>query len=570
MLKNHNTVITSHKDINTGIGVIGARILILILCACFFISNAGCSGSKLPANDNSSIAALKAAEPSVLKKEFIDLKLIPALESKNPEKIKGLFDRTLSKTVHWKSFIDSACLLNKAKAETSGLHAAVKTAEDGFLISEVSFDYKLYGFTGLNYRLFVKEGRMTFSLKSTFGAGEAEHIIISDDFDKTWHLKGRVCRQNLRGVSGAAVTISSDKHYFSCTTGDDGDFSIEFIPAADFAIKIDKPGYIPVEKKITALKKGEYFTADDLILKRITSGAGTPSANGGIENNDDDDELLHEGGLFYLTPGAETFNNGLSAAASDKSVKLSWNGLKSGGAQKQSYSLYRKALADENFKMIHTAEGIDGYTDEGLVNAAIYIYKVEARGADPLSPPAAVFGPVTAIPASLKFAVEFEDIVSNSLKWSGAKPLIINEKLFSGGRYIAFDPLKTAALSFLTPQKIKTGYYKAFLYVKRTDGDSALKIEIKQFGEPEDNKAFYRGEISLKSPGDKENRDVIELGEMLIEPKSWKNETIGEDYCEMSINISQSENGETTEEKSNKKTAGRKISLDVIEFIKVD
>ncbi len=544
-----------------------ARILILIFCAWFLLLNSGCAGSKLPADDTTSIAALKAADSSVIKKEFIDLKLIPALESKNPEKIKGLFERTLSKTERWKNFIDSACLLNKAKAETGGLHAAVKTSGDGFLISEVSFDYKLYGFTGLNYKIFVKEGRMVFNLKSSFGAGEIEHIIISDGFDDNYHLKGRICRQNLRGVSGAAVTISSDKYNFSCTTNDNGEFDIEFIPAADFTIKVDKTGYIPVEQKITALKKGEYFQTDDLILERMTNISGTASADGG---DDDEDESLSDGGLFYLTPGTRTFNNGLSADAFDKSVKLSWSGIKSSGPQKQSYGIYRKALTDENFKMIYAAEDIESYTDEGLANAGIYVYKIEARNADPLSLPAAVFGPVTAIPASLKFAIEFEDIVSNSLKWSGAKPLIINEKLFSGGRYIAFDPLQTAALSFLTPKKIKTGYYKAFLYVKRTDGDSALKIEIKQFGEPEENKSFYRGEISLKSPGDKENRDVIELGEMLIEPKSWKNEIINEDYCEMSINISQSEDGEIAEEKSNKKAGVNKISLDVIEFVKID
>jgi len=63
---------------------------------------------------------------------------------------------------------------------------------------------------------------------------------------------------------------------------------------------------------------------------------------------------------------------------------------------------------------------------------------------------------------------------------------------------------------------------------------------------------------------------VIELGEMLIEQKSWKNEAIGEDYCEMSINISQSEDCERAEEKSSKKAAEHKISLDVIEFVKVD
>lgn len=546
-----------------------ARILILIFCACFLVLNAGCSGAKLPANDAASLEALKAADSSIIKKDFIDLKFIPALESKNPEKIKSLFDRALTKTDRWKSFIDSACLLNKAKAETGGLNAAVKTSGDGFLISEISFDYKLYGFTGLNYRLFVKEGRMVFSLKSCFSGGEAEHTIISDGFEENYHLKGRICRQNLRGISGAAVTIASDKNNFSCTTDDNGEFSIEFIPASEFSVKVDKPGYIPVERKITALKKGEYFQIDELILKRIMNIDGTAPATG-VDDDEDEDEFLSGGGMFYLTPGSRTFNNGLGADASDKSVKLNWSGIKTNDAQKHSYGIYRKTLTDKDFKMIHTAEDIESYTDEGLINAGIYVYKVEARLAGQSSSPASVFGPVTAIPASLKFAVEFEDIVSNSLKWSGAKPLIINEKLFSGGRYIAFDPLKTTALSFLTPKKIKTGYYKAFLYVKRTNGDSALKIEIKQFGEPEENKAFYRGEISLKAPGDKENRDVIELGEMLIEPKSWKNEIINEDYCEMSINISQSEEIDAAEDKSNKKAGGNKISLDVIEFVKID
>ncbi len=567
MFKNDSIAITGNKGIDGGARMKIARVMILFLSAFYFIINSGCSNSTMPANDNSSITALKSAEPSAIKKEFIDLKLIPALESKNPEKIKGLFERSVSKTEHWKNFIDSACLLNKAKVETDGLQAAVKTAGDGFVISQVSFDYKLYGFTGLSYRLFVKEGRMSFRLKSSFGDGESGYTIISDDFSETWHLKGRVCRQNMHGSSGAAVTVSSGGHDFSCTTGDDGDFSIESIPAADFTLKINKPGYVPIEKKMAALKKGEYFAAGDFILEPITTGAGALFSEAGDEAGD---EFLSNGGMFYLTPGNETFNNGLSATSSDKSVKLSWNGLESGGAKKRLYSVYRKTPGDKIFKMIHFAEDIDCYTDEGLSNAKIYIYKVEARGPEPQSSPAALFGPIAAMPASLKFAVEFEDVVLNSFKCSGAKPLIVSERLFSGGRYIAFDPLKTSALSFLTPQKIKTGYYKAFLYVKRTIGDSALKIEIKQFGEPESNKSFYRGEISLKSPGAKESRDVIELGEMLIEQKSWKNEAIGEDYCEMSINISQSEDCERAEEKSSKKAAEHKISLDVIEFVKVD
>jgi hypothetical protein len=541
-----------------------APFALAFMCAILLVFSPGCTGSKLPDDAGSSSSAMKAADPGLIKKEFIESKLITALESKSPEKIKALFDRSLLRAAHWKSLIDLACSLNESRLEAGGLQASTHQASDGGMISDISFDYKLYGFTGLEYDLFVKEGRMEFSLMTSDGGGETSQKIISDEFAGHYHLKGRVINEKSNPVRGAAVTLETEKHNFSCTTDDNGEFSIEFIDAGTFTVRFDKTGYKPSEKKIADIKKGEYSRAVDMTLERL------PSAAPGILPDEDIDAGGNELQCI-LTPGSETRNNRLAAAASNKSVKLSWPDLKLSAQKQYSYKIFRRSPSDENFKLISTSVDADNYTDDGLVNACVYIYRVEAFVSDgPSQAAAIVFGPVAAVPASLKLAVEFEDIFSGSLKWAGVKPRVIAAKPFSGGRYISFDPFETFSLSFLTPRKIKTGYYKAFLYVQRAKSDSALKIEIKQFGDPEESKSFYRGEVSLKTTGPKAKRDVIELGEMLIEPKNWKNEPISEDHCEMSIKISGTEDPANDSGSAEKSGGENRVALDVIEFVKID
>lgn len=518
----------------------------------------------MPGDEGSSSSAMKAADSGLIKKEFIESKLITAFESKSPEKIKALFDRSLPRAAHWKSLIDLACSLNESRVEAGGLQASTHQASDGGLVSQISFDYKLYGFTGLEYALFVKEGRMAFSIKTSDGGGETSQKIISDEFAGHYHLKGRVINEKSHPVRGAAVTLETEKHYFSCTTDDNGEFSIEFIDAGTFTVRFDKTGYKPFEKNIAGIKKGEYASAGDITASRLPSASADAASDEGSVADGNSRQCI-------LAPGAETLNNRLAAAASNKSVKLSWPDLRLSSQKQYSYKIFRRSPSDENFKLISTAADADNYTDEGLVNACVYFYRVEAfESGGPSQAAAIVFGPVAAVPASLKTAVEFEDIFSGSLKCTGVKPRVIAARPFSGGRYISFDPSETFSLSFLTPRKIKTGYYKAFLYVQRARSGSALKIEIKQFGDPEESKSFYRGELSLKTAGPEAKRDVIELGEMLIEPKNWKNEPISEDHCEMSIKISRTEDPANDPGGAEKNGVENRVALDVIEFVKID
>ncbi len=530
----------------------------LIFFAAALLMASGCTGSKRPGSDAGSASALRGADSTMIKKEFIDSKLITAFESKSPETIRGLFERPLSGSAHWQSLIDLACALNKPRMEVGALNVSSGAAGEGFLVSEISFAYKLYGFTGLNYDLFVKEGKIAVTLKTSFGEQEIRQKITGDAFGRHYHIKGRAATAGSKPLAFAAVTLSAGNYDYSCTSGGNGEFAIEFIGSEGFSLSIDRPGYKPLVKQIENIKKGEYTDLGELVMEKM------PGAAGGSREETSNTAPM-------LKPGVKSFANGLAAVSLDRAAKLSWKAPADAASKQISYKLFRKNVADEKFKQTATLQNEVNFTDEGLSNANIYIYMVEAYSDETPDTPVLTYGPVALIPSSLKTALEFEDIVSTSLKWSGAKPLKINDDSFSGSGCIAFDPLKTSSLSFLTPHKIKNGYYKAFLYVKRSKASAAMKIEIKQFGEPEENKSFYRGEVSLKSINLKENRDVIELGEMLIEPKSWKNETLPEDYCEMTVKISKTEEAAT--EKDGEKTdngRGGEAALDVIEFVKID
>ncbi len=520
----------------------------------------GCTGSRLPVSDAGSASALRGADSTMIKKEFVDSMLITAFESKSPEAIRGLLDRPLAGAAHWQSIADIACALNKPRMEVGALNVSSGSAGEGFLVSEISFAYKLYGFTGLNYDLFVKEGKLAVTLKTSFGEQQIRQKVTADAFGRHYHIKGRVVTAASKPLAFAAVTLSSGNYDYSCTSGGNGEFAIEFIDSEGFSLCIDRPGYKPLIKQIENIKKGEYNDLGELVVEKMPGASGAGSAGEETSN-----------AAPMLTPGIKSFANGLSAVSLDKAAKLNWKFPADAANKKFSCKIFRKSVSDEKFKLAATLQNEESFTDEGLSNANIYIYKAEAFADETSNSPAAAYGPVAVIPSSHKTALEFEDIVSTSLKWSGVKPLKINDDSFSGSGCIAFDPLKTSALSFLTPHKIKNGYYKAFLYVKRSKKSAAMKIEIKQFGEPEENKSFFRGEVSLKSINLKENRDVIELGEMLIEPKSWKNETLPEDYCEMAVKISKTE--ETVSEKDGEKAEngpGGEAALDVIEFVKID
>lgn len=551
-------------------GTAPARVFACVMLAALTLV-CGCAGSRLPDPADADVSAMRAADPGFIKKEFVDAKFSAAFESRDPEKIRALFDRSLARCAHWKNLFELACSLNDVRLETSGLEASVRQPGDGGTVIDVSFDYKLYGFTGLEYDIFVKEGRTAFAVRtSDDGASGAGYRIISDAFAGHCHLRGSVADGKGLPVGGAAVTVETEKRSYSCTTGYDGAFSIEFIDSPSATVRIDKTGFKPFEKKLEGMKKGEYSPAGDLVV--------TPLPNVSVPREAGEAEGPEARGA--LSPGAETRCNRLSATAMNKSVRLSWPDLKTATGRPHSYKLYRRGPSEEKFKLIFSSPDSSGYTDEGLANGGVYLYRVDAfvsqeSGRDPVQPsagPAALtsFGPVASVPASLKLAFEFEDILAGSPKWTGVRPRIVNARQFSGGSYVAFDPLKTQALSFLSPRKIKNGYYRAFLYAERSGSNSSLKIEIKQFGEPEDTRSFYRGEVSLKSSVAEAGRDVIDLGEMLIESKSWKNEPIGEDYCEISIRISRPEDAEKDAEDPAANGGGKKVSLDVIEFVKID
>jgi len=538
------------------------RIITLIIAAAFA---AGCSASDIPGKNLVSDAS-HAPTPDLIKSSFIEGKLLPALESRDSEQLSALFDPAFPRRNFYSAdLLRSVNGVNDFKFEIQKLDISPDTAAalspDGAACSTASIRYRISGFCGLDYEEFVTQGLFELKLKTAFGPDSITTSIFADSFKDYYHAGGLVTGEDGKPAGYARVSFRAGgpgEPEYIATTGVDGSFRFEFIPARTITITVEKPGFISFVKNIALSEKNNFSSIEKIVLRKD------------ITYNED-------GLLSQLQPSTDETaledvdkTPVLHAQTQNRAVKLSWEmpGDIQGSTGAYSYKIFRRSPSENKFKPAGEISGKNSFTDENLQNGKTHIYKIEAISRTGY-PPRSILGPVIGIPSSFSVSVEFEDILRSGMKFSGMIPETVKNKRYGGGAYISFDPEKTRSVSFLTPVKVRSGFYRMLLYAKREKTSAPVKITVKQFGETE-GEHFFSKTIDLTAVS-KPGRDVIDMGSFFMESRNWKNEKLEEDFSDITITVAK------TSEKTAQKKAGADdekeppaISLDTLELIKID
>ncbi|HNY10956.1 MAG TPA: hypothetical protein PKK26_05130 [Candidatus Wallbacteria bacterium] len=538
-------------------------VLILLIAISLSI---GCSASDIPGKNLLSEVSY-APTPDLIKTSFVEGKLLPALESRDAEQLSCFFESAFQRrNFYVEDLLRSVNGVNDFKFEIQKVEIApentVSLASDGRVAyNTASIRYRIYGFCGLDYNEFVIQGLFKLKLKTVFGAESPVTSVYEDSFKEYYHARGFVFTEDGKPLEYAALSFKTgvaEEPEYIATTDENGAFHFEFIPIKTISLSIEKPGFIKTVKTIELGEKNNFSTIEKIVLKRD----------------------ITYGGEGLLTPAQSTTGEAaledsdnapaLYAQSQNRAVKLTWDMPDDiqGTTGAYNYRIFKKFPSENKFKPAGEISGKTNFTDENLQNGKTHIYKVEAISRSGY-PAKSVIGPIIGIPSSFSVSIEFENVLRAGMKFSGMIPEIIKNKKYGGGAYIAFNPEKTRSVSFLTPVKIKSGFYRMLLYIKREKKSAPVKITVKQFGETEDEH-FLSKTVDLTAIS-RSGRDVIDLGSFFMESRNWKNEKLDEDFSDIAITVA---NTAGNSEKKSGEASGEKeapsISLDLLELIKID
>lgn len=549
-------------------------IFCALIAVCIF---SGCG------NDKSGIADSKyyqnsplnnyAPSGSSIKSYFVENKLKNAVESKDINNFISLYgDSSLREKFYTVNFIEILNNVNNIKFEVLGSEVAKQPGENEDGLNQNSralIYYKISGYNGSDYEEFFKRGVLDVALKTYYIENESRNDIkITGDYaQQYYHLKGKITDTEGQNISNAQVSIKTSKYEYSATSYSNGVFFIDFINEPAVTVKVEKSGYASFESEKINLAAGGILEIGNIRLKRDEKYMATKYLN--IDKSE-----TSETGFFYENK-ILNLNELLFATAYDRRVVIDFEKIIKEYVDSGSdfiAVLYKKEKDAEVYEKIGEAFKINSFEDKDVVNGKCYFYKVEIKlpknnqqnlkGIEKI-----VAGPVMAIPSSFSLRMEFEKMLAAGLKFKGEKPTAVSNLNYSNSAYLTFDPELTEGISFLTPVKVKSGNYKVFLCAKKLDKNVSLNIKIKQFGDV-DGSYFMNKTIDLKSISGHDERELIELGDILIEPKDWRNEVITEDFDDILIYVEKISAMENTEKDSDE--TGRKICLDMMEFIKKD
>jgi len=561
-------------SIKKNIGHSAAAYLAALLFAALLVVSGCGDGTGLPENNITRLESGRSSPAiSQVRNTYIDGKFRPALESKDLEKITGLFDPEFARGRYYvENLLGIMSVVNNPSFEV--IRSTVTDSSDSAL--KVTIYYCLKGYCGMGFDEFSKRGLMVFKLRSSAapsasassGTDAFEYSrIYDDDFPSYYHITGRVLDDDGNPSASAKVTVKTQNFTYSATTFANGYFSIEYLCDPAVTVSVEKTGFKTVSRLVERLEKGSILEMAPIRIEREV----VQKQSGYNERGYDTSEAT-----FTQTNRDASGGGTLSAIAYNSEVRLFWNLPEGIRTEEHNFIVWRRSPADSAFVRAGEVIGATHYEDTGLSNGSTYIYKVEVRQQ---SAPASkqsfkewFVGPVMAVPSSFTIRMEFEKLLEGAMKWKGEKPSVLSGKGFSDGAYLSFNPLLTSSLSFLTPIKVKSGEYRIFLYAKRMKKTMPVKITIRQFGDTDDN--FYMCKtVDLRAFAAGEARDIIDLGTIQINSTDWKNEKIAEDYSDIAVSVvypdTQKASGghETDDEKSKEQPS---VALDLLEMIKAD
>lgn len=538
----------------------------------------GCGGSGIPEND---LALLDSGRPSQAvsqaRNSYVEDRLRPAIESKDMDRITGLFSPEFIRgRFYVETLLGILSMVNDPSFEVIKSVASVPEADRQYsspssqVPVRLAVHYRLKGYCGLAFDEFSKSGLMVFQLGSSQAqpgalSGLPDFTLIhGDDFSSYYHLAGHVLDEEGSPLGFAKVSVSTKTFAYSTTTFANGYFSIEYIDEPSVTVTVEKAGCKPQKRFVNRLEKGSIL---ELAGVRLAREAEAAASGDSLE------------ATLAAAPKKTQFDGVLSALAYNAEVRLFWEASDPVQAAGNTYVIWRRSPADPDFVRIGETSGACRYEDSGLSNGSTYIYRVEvvpkvfaAAGNFSNAAGRVFMGPVMAVPSSFTVRMEFEKLLEGAMKWKGEKPAVLSDKKFSEGAYISFNPKLTSSLSFLTPVKVKSGEYRIFLYARRTKRTMPVRITIKQFGDTEDN--YYMSKtVDLRAFSAGETRDIIDLGKIRIDSTNWKNEKIEEDFSDIAISVVYPEAEKASGEAAVQAASSAdqpSVALDLIEMIKAD